>query len=55
MNKKRAAERNFQCRTCDEALHKIGSEYGCLNEECFDNFHAVAYRVQLGLIPKNRL
>ena len=56
MKKKRAAEQGFKCRFCREALHKItGSDFGCLNDRCYENYYVVAYRVKLKLIPKNRL
>lgn len=56
MKKKRAAEQGFKCRYCGEALHNISSsEYGCLNDSCYENYYVVAYRVKLKLVPKNRL
>ena len=55
MKKKRALELGFKCPECAEDLHQVGAEYGCLNPKCFNNFHEVAYRVKLGLLPKNRL
>ncbi len=55
MNFKRAEECGFECGSCKKSLHKIGKQWGCLNANCFYNYHQVAYRVKLGLIPKNRL
>jgi hypothetical protein len=55
MNKKRALKLNFMCPSCHQTLDKIGREYGCVNEDCFQNYHQVAYSVLLGLLPKNRL
>lgn len=55
MNKKRAANLGFKCPACRQSLHPIERAWGCLNLKCFDNFYQVAYRVKLGLIPKNRL
>jgi hypothetical protein len=55
MNKKRAESYGFKCPSCKEDLHKIEKEYGCLKPDCFQNYHQVAYRVKLGLIPKTRL
>ena len=55
MNRKRAAELKFKCPSCKEVLAKFGSHFGCGNPDCFQNYHQVAYRIKLGLIPKNRL
>lgn len=55
MNFKRAVALGFKCPSCQQRLEKIRTQYGCLNDSCFNNYHQVAYRIKLGLIPKNRL
>jgi hypothetical protein len=56
MKKKRALELGFKCPSCQGIIEKIeGTEYGCINAECYNVYHNVKLRVQMGLTPKSRL
>jgi hypothetical protein len=46
MNRKRA-ELNFKCPACQQTLQRIGPDYGCTNDSCWENYWHSAYRLKL--------